>query len=147
MTFSNLHVVTHSILPREQEAACSSAGGGAELAIAGCPALELAGDLTHDGPEHEAMSLFCDKNSFPSDFCLFFLFEFSRNASLRTNLFTLLPVCRLRGLQNIISDLHPGDQILEAIVCLEITDHIADNIGEEDACNSEEDDGLGHHLC
>ena len=52
MTFSNLHDVTHSILPREQEAACSSAGGGAELAIAGCPALYLTGDLTHDGPGH-----------------------------------------------------------------------------------------------
>ena len=48
----NLHVVTLSILPWEQEAACSSAGGGAGLTIAGCPTLELAGDLTHYGPGH-----------------------------------------------------------------------------------------------
>ena len=44
-------------LPREQEAACAGAGGGAGLATAGCPALELAGDLTHDGPGHEQMPL------------------------------------------------------------------------------------------
>ena len=48
----NLHVVTLSILPWKQEAACSSAGGGAGLTIAGCPTLDLAGDLTHDGPAH-----------------------------------------------------------------------------------------------
>ena len=60
----SLHVVTLCILPREQEAACSSAGGGAGLTIAGCPALYLTGDLTHDGPEHEAMSLFCPSLKF-----------------------------------------------------------------------------------
>ena len=37
-------------LPREQEAAGAGAGGGAGLAITGGAALELAGDLTHDGP-------------------------------------------------------------------------------------------------
>ena len=37
-------------LPREQEAAGAGAGGGAGLAITGSAALELAGDLTHDGP-------------------------------------------------------------------------------------------------
>ena len=40
----------YNYLPREQEAAGAGAGGGAGLAITGGAALELAGDLTHDGP-------------------------------------------------------------------------------------------------
>ena len=60
----NLHVVTLSILPREQEAACSSAGGGAGLTIAGCPALELAGDLTHDGPGHCNGHILCRMHNY-----------------------------------------------------------------------------------
>ena len=67
-------------------------------------------------------------------------------ASKLIHLYTDLPVCRLRGIQHIIRDLHSGDQILEVSVIMDVTEHIADNIGEEDACNSEEEDGLGHHL-
>ena len=38
--------------PRKKEAAGAGAGGGAGLAITRSAALELAGDLTHDGPVH-----------------------------------------------------------------------------------------------
>ena len=60
------------------------------------------------------------------------------------------PVCRLQCLQNtVICDLHFDNSVLILNVVivredLDVADNIADNIGEEDADNSDEED-LGHH--
>ena len=62
------------------------------------------------------------------------------------------PVCRLQCLQNtVICDLHSDHSVLIKNVVivredLDVADNIADNIGEEDAGNSDEED-LGHHDC
>ena len=62
------------------------------------------------------------------------------------------PVCRLQCLQNtVICDLHFDHSVLieNVVIALEdldVTDNIADYIGEEDASNSDEED-LGHHCC